>query len=57
MQLGDARLGKLGDNLAAFGRTLRRAGVRLDPARIALATEAALVVGLERREDLSAALE
>jgi uncharacterized protein with von Willebrand factor type A (vWA) domain len=57
MQLGDARLGKFGDNLAAFGRTLRRAGMRVDPARIALATDAALIVGLERREDLSAALE
>ncbi|ARV20528.1 hypothetical protein AEP_03609 [Curvibacter sp. AEP1-3] len=57
MQLGDARLGKFSDNLAAFGRTLRRAGVRVDPARIALATEAALTVGLEHREDLSAALE
>jgi uncharacterized protein with von Willebrand factor type A (vWA) domain len=57
MQLGDARLGKFGDNLAAFGRTLRRAGVRVDPARIALATDAALAVGLEQREDLSAALE
>ena len=57
MQLGDARLGKFGDNLAAFGRTLRRAGVRVDPARIALATDAALTVGLERREDFSAALE
>ena len=31
MQLGDARLGKFGDNLAAFGRTLRRAGVRVTP--------------------------
>jgi len=57
MQLGDARLGKFSDNLAAFGRTLRRAGVRVDPARIALAADAALAVGLERREDLSAALE
>jgi uncharacterized protein with von Willebrand factor type A (vWA) domain len=37
MQLGDARTGKLADNLAAFGRTLRRAGVRVDSSRIALA--------------------
>lgn len=57
MQLGDARLGKFSDNLAAFGRTLRRAGVRVDPARIALAADAALTVGLDQREDLSAALE
>jgi uncharacterized protein len=57
MELGDARSGKFGGNLAAFGRTLRRAGVQLDPARIALAHEAALLVGLEQRDDLSAALE
>jgi uncharacterized protein len=57
MQLGDARVGKFSDNLAAFGRTLRRAGVRVDPARIALAADAALTVGLDHREDLSAALE
>ena len=57
MRLGDARVGKFSDNLAAFGRTLRRAGVRVDPARIALAADAALTVGLDRREDLSAALE
>ena len=57
MQLGDARTGKLADNIAGFGRALRRAGVRVDSARIALATEAATLVGLERREDLAAALE
>ncbi len=57
MQLGDARAGKLADNLTGFGRALRRAGVRIDSARMALATEAALLVGLAEREDLSAALE
>ena len=57
MQLGDARSGKLADNLTGFGRTLRRAGVRVDSARMALATEAALLVGLGDRTDLSAALE
>ena len=57
MQLGDARSGKLADNLTAFARALRRAGVRLDSARMALATEAALLVGLADRNDLSAALE
>jgi hypothetical protein len=57
MQLGDSRSGKLAENLAAFGRSLRRAGVRVDSARIALSTEAALAVGLARQEDLSAALE
>ncbi|MBU3738287.1 MAG: VWA domain-containing protein [Rhodoferax sp.] len=57
MQLGDARAGKLATNLAAFGRTLRRAGVQVDSARIALAVDAVQAVGLERRADLSAALE
>ncbi len=56
-QLGDARTGKLAGNIAAFGRALRRAGVRTDAARIALAEEAATLVGVERRLDLSAALE
>lgn len=55
-QLGDARSGKLADNLTGFGRLLRRAGVPMDSARIALATTAALTVGLTRRDDLRAAL-
>lgn len=55
--LGDARSGKLAGNLAAFGRTLRHAGVRTDSARIALATQAATLVGLHNRADLGAALE
>jgi uncharacterized protein len=57
MQLGDARTGKLADNIAGFGRALRRAGVRVDSSRIALATDAALAVGLERKQDVSAAME
>jgi hypothetical protein len=57
MQLGDSRTGKLADNLAAFGRSLRRAGVRVDSARIALSAQAALAVGLDKQDDLSAALE
>ncbi|MGM9427707.1 vWA domain-containing protein [Hydrogenophaga sp. MI9] len=57
MQLGDARSGKLADNIAGFGRALRRAGVRVDSSRIALAASAALAVGLERKEDVSAAME
>ena len=57
MQLGDARTGKLADNIAGFGRTLRRAGVRIDSSRIVLATQAAVTVGLGSREDVSAALE
>ncbi|MFA5663681.1 VWA domain-containing protein [Castellaniella sp.] len=39
-QLGDARRGKLAGNIAAFGRALRRAGLPLDSARIALAQQA-----------------
>lgn len=57
MQPGDARSGRFVDNLAGFGRALRRAGVPVDGARIARAVEAALGVGLARREDVSAALE
>ncbi|MBX3657664.1 MAG: VWA domain-containing protein [Ramlibacter sp.] len=57
MQLGDARTGKLADNVTGFGRALRRAGVHMDSARIALAQQAALLVGVERRADLGAAME
>ncbi len=57
MQLGDARTGKLADNIAAFGRALRRAGVPMDSSRIALAQKAAMETGLERKDDLAAALE
>jgi hypothetical protein len=57
MQLGDARSGKLADNLTGFGRALRRAGVRTDSARIALAGRAAQMVGLGSKPDLAAALE
>ncbi|MBU1358755.1 MAG: hypothetical protein KJ901_08405, partial [Gammaproteobacteria bacterium] len=56
-QLGDARVGKLAGNMAAFGRALRRAGVRTDAARIALATDAAMLVGVDDRHDLAAAME
>lgn len=57
MLLGDARSGKLADNLTAFGRTLRRAGVPVDAARIGLAQQALLAVGLQSRADVGAALE
>jgi len=57
MQLGDSRSGKLAENLAAFGRSLRRAGVRVDSARITLSVQAALSVGLADKDDLEAALE
>ena len=55
--LGDARSGKLADNIAGFGRALRRAGLRVDSARIALAQEAAGLVGVGRKDDLAAAME
>jgi hypothetical protein len=55
--LGDSRTGKLADNLTAFGRALRRAGVPLDSSRIALAQDAAALVGVRSKLDLSAALE
>src|SRR6218665_1052008 len=45
-QWGDARSGKLADNLSGFGRALRRAGVRVDAARMALAQQAVLLAGL-----------
>ena len=57
MQLGDSRSGKLAENLVAFGRSLRRAGVRVDSARISLAAQAALAVGLADKDDLESALE
>ena len=56
-QLGDVRGGKLADNITAFGRALRRAGVRTDAMRIALAAEAATLVGVDDRLDLGAAME
>ena len=55
--LGDARAGKLADNVTAFGRALRRAGVPVDSSRIALAQQAIALVGVERKLDLGAALE
>ena len=57
MRLGDARSGKLAENIAGFGRALRRAGVKIDSSRIALAKEAALAVGISEKSDLSAAFE
>ena len=57
MRLGDARRGKLANNVVGFGRALRRAGLPVDAARIALAQEAALAVGVAQKSDLRAALE
>ncbi|MGE0349984.1 vWA domain-containing protein [Hydrogenophaga sp.] len=57
MILGDARSGKLPDHITAFGRALRRAGVPVDSSRVVLAITAAQAVGVERKDDLRAALE
>lgn len=57
MNLGDARRGKMAGNIAGFGRALRRAGVPIDASRIAMATEAATLVGVDERFDLCAAME
>lgn len=53
---GDARPGQLGDHMVDFGRTLRRAGLPVDSARIALALQAAECVGLDSPGDLRHAL-
>jgi uncharacterized protein with von Willebrand factor type A (vWA) domain len=45
------------DNLAAFARALQRAGVPIDSARVALAAQAAVHVGVARKDDLRFALE
>jgi hypothetical protein len=57
MILGDARSGKLPEHITAFGRALRRAGVPVDSSRITLAITATQAVGVERKDDLRAALE
>jgi uncharacterized protein with von Willebrand factor type A (vWA) domain len=57
MQLGDARTGKMADNMIGFCRALRRAGVPVDSARMALAIDAAMLVGVSRKDDFAAALE
>lgn len=55
--LGDARHGKLPGQILALGRALRRAGVPIDSARIAMACDAAALVGLEIKADLQSALK
>ena len=49
--------GELVANLVRFARTLRRAGLPVDGARMVLAIQALLLVGLERRMDMAGALE
>jgi uncharacterized protein with von Willebrand factor type A (vWA) domain len=57
MQLGDARVGKMADNIVGFARTLRRAGLPMDSERISVALESSLLIGLEDKQDFRAALE
>lgn len=56
MVLGDARTGKLAENLTGFGRMLRRAGLPVDSARISLAQQALSLIDLARKSDVEAAL-
>lgn len=55
--LGDARAGKLADNVVGFARTLRRAGLPIDPSRIVLAQQALMQISLREKNDVEAALE
>lgn len=55
--LGDARTGKMPGNVLGFCRALRRAGLTLDSARIALSIKALDTVGLQNRGDVAAAME
>ena len=55
--LGDARTGKMPGNVLGFCRALRRAGLTLDSARIALSIKALDAVGLQNRGDVAAAME
>ena len=52
MLLGDARSGKLSDNITGFARALRRAGLPVDASRISLAIESSGLIGIERKDDL-----
>jgi uncharacterized protein with von Willebrand factor type A (vWA) domain len=56
MLLGDARTGKLAENLTGFGRMLRRAGLPIDSARISLAQQALGLIDLGKKADVEAAL-
>jgi uncharacterized protein with von Willebrand factor type A (vWA) domain len=50
------RPGLVADNVVHFARVLRRAGMPIGPDRVVAALEALEAVGLERREDVHAAL-
>jgi uncharacterized protein with von Willebrand factor type A (vWA) domain len=47
----------MAENIIGFGRTLRRAGLPMDSARIGVGLQAALLVGIEAKADLRAALQ
>ena len=55
--LGDARSGKLANNLVAFGRALRRAGLPVDSSRVQWAQQALLHVDVGSKVEVAAALE
>jgi uncharacterized protein len=57
MLLGDARSGKFGENVTGFGRLLRRAGLAIDSARIALAHQCLDLIDIGCREDVRGALQ
>lgn len=55
--LGDARSGKLAENIMGFGRLLRRAGLPVDSSRIALGLQAVQAVDIGSKDQLRWALE
>ncbi len=57
MQLGDARTGKLPENIVGFARTLRRAGLAIDPSRSMLAQQALMQIDLGNKAEVRAAME
>jgi uncharacterized protein with von Willebrand factor type A (vWA) domain len=48
--------GMLADNIVHFGRALRKAGLRVGPASVTEAIEAAIAIGIGSREEFHAAL-
>jgi uncharacterized protein with von Willebrand factor type A (vWA) domain len=55
--LGDARSGKLAENIVGFGRMLRRAGLPIDSSRLALGLQAVEAIDIGDKDDLRWALE
>ena len=53
---GGAGAGRLADNVAHFARVLRAAGLAVGPDRVLTALQALETVGLDRRDDVHAAL-